>query len=323
MQDAMLTVTDLKVHFPITQGLFSRTKGHVYAVDGVSLTLNKGETLGVVGESGCGKTTCGMAILNLVKPTGGRVEYQGRDITDIDGLSRSELMDLRKELQVIFQDPYSSLNPRMTLQQILGVPMKIHGLYSGGERQERIDYLLEKVGLAPEHGRRYPHEFSGGQRQRIGIARALCLDPKVVIGDEPVSALDVSIQAQIINLMMDLQEEFDLSYIIIAHDLAVVEHISDRIMVMYLGKIVESAPYRELYTNPLHPYTQALLSAVPNPDPRARRERVKLEGDVPSPRRPPSGCSFHPRCFRCRKDCDVDEPVLRNMGGDHWVACHC
>ena len=323
MQDAMLAVTDLKVHFPITQGLFSRTKGHVYAVDGVSLTLNRGETLGIVGESGCGKTTCGMAILNLVKPTGGRVEYRGRDITDIDGLSRSELMDLRKELQVIFQDPYSSLNPRMTLQQILGVPMKIHGLYKGRARQERIDYLLEKVGLAPEHGRRYPHEFSGGQRQRIGIARALCLDPKVVIGDEPVSALDVSIQAQIINLMMDLQEEFDLAYIIIAHDLAVVEHISDRIMVMYLGKIVESAPYRELYTNPLHPYTQALLSAVPNPDPRARRERVKLEGDVPSPRHPPRGCSFHPRCFRGRKDCRGYEPVLRNIGGDHWVACHC
>ena len=231
-------------------------------------------------------------------------------------------MGLRKEMQIIFQDPYSSLNPRMTLRQILGVPMKIHGLYNGGERQERIDFLLEKVGLAPEHGARYPHEFSGGQRQRIGIARALCLDPRVVIGDEPVSALDVSIQAQIINLMVDLQEEFELSYIIIAHDLAVVEHISDRIMVMYLGKVVESAPYRELYTNPQHPYTQALLSAVPNPDPRARRERVKLEGDVPSPRRPPAGCSFHPRCFCCQNECDADEPLLRNIGGDHWVACH-
>ena len=322
MPDALLTVNDLKVHFPTRQGFFSRTKGYVYAVDGVSLTLNKGETLGIVGESGCGKTTCGMAILNLIEPTGGTVEYQGKDITNINGLSKSELMGLRKEMQIIFQDPYSSLNPRMTLRQILGVPMKIHGLYNGGERQERIDFLLEKVGLAPEHGARYPHEFSGGQRQRIGIARSLCLDPRVVIGDEPVSALDVSIQAQIINLMVDLQEEFDLSYIIIAHDLAVVEHISDRIMVMYLGKVVESAPYRDLYTNPQHPYTQALLSAVPNPDPRARRERVKLEGDVPSPRRPPSGCSFHPRCFCGLKECDADEPVLRNIGGDHWVACH-
>jgi len=322
MPDALLTVSDLKVHFPITQGFFSRIKGYVFAVDGVSLTLNKGETLGIVGESGCGKTTCGMAILNLVEPTGGRIDYRGKDITDISGLSKAELMGLRKEMQIIFQDPYSSLNPRMTLQQILGVPMKIHGLYNGGERQARIDFLLEKVGLAPEHGKRYPHEFSGGQRQRIGIARALCLDPMVVIGDEPVSALDVSIQAQIINLMVDLQEEFNLSYIVIAHDLAVVEHISDRIMVMYLGKVVESAPYRELYTNPQHPYTQALLSAVPNPDPRARRERVKLAGDVPSPRRPPSGCSFHPRCFCPLNECRADEPVLRHIGGDHWVACH-
>jgi len=322
MPDTLLTVTDLKVHFPITRGFFSRTKGYVYAVDGVSLILNKGETLGIVGESGCGKTTCGMAILNLVQPTAGTIAYRGKDITDITGLSKAELMGLRKEMQIIFQDPYSSLNPRMTLQQILGVPMKIHGLYTGGERQERIDFLLEKVGLSPEQGARYPHEFSGGQRQRIGIARALCLDPLVVIGDEPVSALDVSIQAQIINLMVDLQEEFDLSYIIIAHDLAVVEHISDRIMVMYLGKVVESATYRELYTNPQHPYTQALLSAVPNPDPRARRKRVKLEGDVPSPRRPPSGCSFHPRCFCRLNECHAGEPVLRNIGGDHWVACH-
>jgi oligopeptide/dipeptide ABC transporter ATP-binding protein len=322
MREPLLNVTDLQVHFPLSQGFFSRSKDYVYAVDGVSLFLNPGETLGVVGESGCGKTTCGLAILNLVEPTGGKVEYQGKDITNLSALTKTELRALRKEMQIIFQDPYSSLNPRMTLRQILGVPMKIHGLYNGRERQERIDFLLEKVGLAPEHGTRFPHEFSGGQRQRIGIARALCLDPRVVIGDEPVSALDVSIQAQIINLLMDLQEEFNLSYIVIAHDLAVVEHISDRIMVMYLGKVVESAPYRELFINPLHPYTQALLSAVPNPDPRARRRRIELTGDVPSPRRPPRGCSFHPRCFRCLPECEEGEPALRHIGGDHWVACH-
>jgi len=314
----LLQVDDLKVHFPIRKGVFSRTVGYVYAVDGVSLVLQKGETLGLVGESGCGKTTTGLGILNLVKPTSGSVRYEGREISQ---MSRSELRPLRKEMQMIFQDPYSSLNPRMTVNEILGDPMDIHGLYPGKERQERIDYLLEKVGLSPEHGRRYPHEFSGGQRQRIGIARALSLDPRIVVGDEPVSALDMSIQAQIINLLIDLQQEFGLSYIIIAHDLAVVEYICDRIAVMYLGKIVELGNYRELYTNPKHPYTEALLSAVPIPDPGAQKKRIILQGDVPSPMQPPSGCNFHPRCPYRLEMCDQKEPGLRDIGGGHQVSC--
>ncbi len=291
--EALLTVDDLKVHFPIKKGLLSRTVGYVYAVDGVSLTLGKGETIGLVGESGCGKTTTGMAILRLIEPTAGKVTFQGMKVFQ---MSKSQLRGLRKEMQIIFQDPYSSLNPRMTVNQILSDPMEIHGVYQGRERKDRIAYLLEKVGLTPEQGRRYPHEFSGGQRQRIGIARALTLNPQLIIGDEPVSALDVSIQAQIMNLLIDLQEEFQLSYIIIAHDLAVVEYICDRIAVMYLGKIVETAFYRDLYISPQHPYTQALLSSVPVPDPRAVKDRTILKGDVPSPINPPSGCYFHPRC---------------------------
>ena len=317
--ESLLEVKDLKVHFPITKGILSRTSGYVYAVDGVSFELAAGETLGLVGESGCGKTTTGLAILRLIEPTDGQVIFQGKDISQH---TKQERLTLRRQMQVIFQDPYSSLNPRMTLNRTLSDPMKIHGLYSGSERQDRVAYLLKKVGLTPEQGRRYPHEFSGGQRQRIGVARALALNPQVIIGDEPVSALDVSIQAQIINLLIDLQDEFKLSYIIISHDLAVVEYICDRIAVMYLGKIVEMSAYRDIYTNPKHPYTQALLSAVPVPDLNAKSERIILGGDVPSPINPPSGCRFHPRCPKCMDICPREEPQLKNLGGDHWVACH-
>ena len=322
MSETLLSVNDLKVHFPIKRGVFSRTAGYVYAVDGVSLTLKKGETLGVVGESGCGKTTAGMAILHLLKPTSGKIVYQGKDISQISHMSKPELMALKKEIQIIFQDPYSSLNPRMTLRRIIRDPMKLHGMYKNRELDERVEYLMGTVGLSPEQGNRYPHEFSGGQRQRIGIARALSLNPKIIIADEPVSALDVSIQAQIINLMIDLQKEFDLSFIFIAHDLAVVEHTCDRIAVMYLGKIVEESTYSDLYHNPKHPYTKALLSAIPVPDPRATRKRTILKGDVPSPRHPPSGCSFHPRCPERMDGCDHDEPVQKDIGDGHYVACH-
>jgi len=317
--EPLLTVNDLKVHFPISKGILSRTAGYVYAVDGVSFALEAGETLGIVGESGCGKTTTGLAILGLIETTAGQVVFQGKDITR---MTRPEKRTLCREMQIIFQDPYSSLNPRMTLNRTLSDPMKIHGLYHGSERRDRVAYLLEKVGLTPEQGRRYPHEFSGGQRQRIGVARALALNPQVIIGDEPVSALDVSIQAQIINLLIDLQDEFELSYIIISHDLAVVEYICDRIAVMYLGKIVEMAAYRETYTNPKHPYTQALLSAVPVPDLNAKSQRIILGGDVPSPINPPSGCRFHPRCPRRMDICPQEEPPLKDLAEEHWVACH-
>ena len=317
--ETILDVDNLKVHFPVKKGLLSRVHEHVRAVDGISLTLQKGETLGVVGESGCGKTTAGLAVLRLIEPTDGKIVFQGRDMA---GLNKSEMQSIRKEMQVIFQDPYSSLNPRMTVNRILGDPMKIHGAYEGKDRQDRVAYLLKKVGLSPEQGERYPHQFSGGQRQRIGVARALALNPQMIIGDEPVSALDVSIQAQIINLLIDLQEEFHLSYIIISHDLAVVEYICDRIAVMYLGKIVETCSYRKLYTTPKHPYTRALLSAVPTADTKTRKERIILTGDVPSPIDPPSGCRFHPRCPSRMEICDRIEPELKDLGDAHYVACH-
>ncbi|WP_457553701.1 ABC transporter ATP-binding protein [Desulfobacula sp.] len=314
----LLDVKNLKVHFPIKKGLLAKTVGNVYAVDDVSFTLKEGETLGFVGESGCGKTTTGLAVLRLIKATSGEVFYRGKDILQA---KKSELRSLKKQMQIIFQDPYSSLNPRMTVNQIISDPMDIHKLYGGNERKDRIDFLLERVGLSPDQGRRYPHEFSGGQRQRIGIARALAVDPDLIIGDEPVSALDVSIQAQIINLLVDLQNEFNLSYIIIAHDLSVVEHICDQIAVMYLGKIVEMSNYKELYNNPRHPYTQALLTAIPVADPKTTKKRIILKGDVPSPINPPSGCHFHPRCHRKMEICAHQRPELKHIKGSCYAAC--
>lgn len=316
--ETLLSVENLKVHFPIKKGLLSKTTGHVFAVDGVSFTLKKGETIGLVGESGCGKTTTGLAVLRLINPTGGQVKFEGKDISQS---TKKEMRSLKKEMQIIFQDPYSSLNPRMTVNQIISDPMDIHGLFPGNERKDRVAHLLERVGLSAEQGRRYPHQFSGGQRQRIGIARALALDPKLIIGDEPVSALDVSIQAQIINLLVDLQQEFQLSYIIIAHDLAVVEHICDRIAVMYLGKIVEMASYQDLYRDPKHPYTQALLSAIPVANPKKNKERIILGGDVPSPINPPSGCHFHPRCHKKMDVCSMETPALKQLGEERCVSC--
>ncbi|PIE69270.1 MAG: hypothetical protein CSA21_03185 [Deltaproteobacteria bacterium] len=319
MAEFLLQAEDLKVHFPIKKGLLSRVHGYVYAVDGISLELSKGETLGVVGESGCGKSTAGLAIMRLIKPTGGTVRWQGRDMST---MSSAEMRSLRREMQLIFQDPYSSLNPRMNVNQILANPMDVHGMYKGSERADRQAFLLKTVGMSPDQGMRYPHEFSGGQRQRLDIARALALNPSVIIGDEPVSALDVSIQAQIINLLMDLKKQFDLSMIIISHDLAVVEYICDRIVVMYLGKVVETGTYRDIYSNPQHPYTQALLSAVPVPYPRRVKQRQILTGDVPSPIHPPSGCRFHTRCPKVMDICSQKVPVATDLGKGHQVACH-
>jgi len=310
----------LKKYFPIKKGILSRTIGHVRAVDGVSFILDRGETLGLVGESGCGKTTVGRSILRLIEPTSGQVTFNGQDLLTLD---REELRQLRGSFQIIFQDPFSSLNPRMNIGQIIAEPIKNHLNESRTEIRNRVAYLMEKVGLHPEQMYRYPHEFSGGQRQRIGIARALALNPLVIICDEPVSALDVSIQAQVINLLAKLQEQMNLSYLFIAHDLSVVEHISDRIAVMYLGRFVELATDQELYHNPLHPYSQALLSAVPVPDPEVRRKKsILLEGDVPSPLNPPSGCTFHTRCPERKEVCTHEAPVFRDLGGAHWVACH-
>jgi len=316
---ALLEVRNLKKHFPIKKGILSRTIGSVRAVDGVSFILKRGETLGLVGESGCGKTTVGRSILRLIEPTSGQVTFNGQDLL---GLEREELRRVRASLQIIFQDPFSSLNPRMNVGQIIAEPIRNHLKESRTEIRNRIAYLMEKVGLHPEQMYRYPHEFSGGQRQRIGIARALALNPLVIICDEPVSALDVSIQAQVINLLAQLQEQMNLSYLFIAHDLSVVEHISDRIAVMYLGRFVELATDQELYQNPLHPYCQALLSAVPVPDPEVPKQRIILEGDVPSPLKPPSGCSFHTRCPERKEVCAHEEPVFRDLGEGHWIACH-
>ncbi|HYJ80699.1 MAG TPA: dipeptide ABC transporter ATP-binding protein, partial [Longimicrobiaceae bacterium] len=318
--DALLVVRGLKKYFPIHKGFLGRHVGDVKAVDGVSFHLRRGETLGLVGESGCGKSTAGRTILKLIEPTAGSAHFAGRDIFTMDG---GELRRLRRKAQIVFQDPFSSLNPRMTVGDMLREVLAIHKLARGAAVPERIAELLRVVGLRPEHAVRYPHEFSGGQRQRLGIARALAVEPELIVCDEPVSALDVSVQAQVINLLQDLQDEFGLTYVFIAHDLSVVEHISDRVAVMYLGRIVELADADELYANPLMPYTQALLSAVPVPDPRVRRQRIVLEGDVPSPANPPPGCPFHPRCQHPLKDADCAKfvPPLADKGGGHFAAC--
>jgi len=320
--DPLLEVTDLVVHFPIKSGIIvDREVARVHAVDGVSFTLHEGETLGLVGESGCGKSTLCRAILQLVQPTSGSVRFDGQELV---GRSRRDLRPLRREMQMIFQDPFASLNPRKRVGQIVGDPLELHGLASGAELKRRVQELLDRVGLQAEHYNRYPHEFSGGQRQRIGIARALALQPKLIIADEPVSALDVSVQAQIINLLEELQDEFGLSYLFVAHDLGVVRHVSDRVAVMYLGKVVENSDSDGLYDHPLHPYTNALLSAVPVPDPRKNiaRERITLEGDVPSPIDPPPGCRFHTRCGSATDVCRTEEPALTAHNDGHAVACH-
>lgn len=321
--DVLLEVKDLKMHFPITRGvIFQHRVGEVKAVDGISFHINRGETLGLVGESGCGKTTTGRCVLRLYTPTSGEVIFEG---TDICKLSNRQLRPLRRKMQIIFQDPYGSLNPRMTAGAIVEEPIIVHKLAPGKkERKERVAELFQVVGLNPYMADRYPHEFSGGQRQRIGIARALAGEPSFIVADEPVSALDVSIQAQIINLLEELQDSLDLTFLFIAHDLAVVRHMSNRVVVMYLGKISEVATREELYENPLHPYTKALLSAVPVPDPlvEAKRERIILTGDVPSPANPPSGCSFHPRCPYAMPICQEVTPQPKDMGNGHVVACH-
>ena len=316
---SVLEVQDLKTYFPVRKGLLRRTVGQVHAVDGVSFSIGAGETLGLVGESGCGKTTVGRTVLRLIEPTAGVIRLGGRDITR---LPRAELRPLRREMQIIFQDPFSSLNPRMRAGDIVGEPLKVHGTVPARERRERIAALFARVGLSAAQMDNYPHQFSGGQRQRIGVARALALNPKLIVGDEPVSALDVSIQAQVINLLTDLQRELGLSYLFNSHNLAVVEHISHRIAVMYLGRIVEHTDRETLFRKPLHPYTEALLAAVPVPDPAARRVKRVLQGDVPSPLHPPAGCHFHTRCPYAEARCRSETPQLREIESGHHVACH-
>ncbi|MEM6427956.1 MAG: oligopeptide/dipeptide ABC transporter ATP-binding protein [Deinococcota bacterium] len=314
----LLEVNDLRKYFPIRGGIFSRVVANVKAVQDISFTVKPGEVVGLVGESGSGKTTAGRSILRLIEPTSGEVKFNGIDVTK---LNKAQMREYRKEMQIIFQDPFASLNPRMTVGDIIGEALVIHKLAKGKAKEERVADLLERVGLSASHMRRYPHEFSGGQRQRIGIARALAVDPKFIVADEPVSALDVSIQAQVVNLLQDLKEELGLTLLFIAHDLGVVEYISDRVIVMYLGKVMEIAPGKELYSNPVHPYTQALLSAIPIPDPTLKRERVILQGDIPSPINPPSGCVFRTRCPIAIDECAKVEPVLEAVGPEHFKAC--
>ncbi len=315
----ILQVVDLKKHFPIRKGVLQRVAAKVHAVDGITFHVNAGETLGLVGESGCGKSTAGKTILKLIEPDSGSIRLMGERI---DALSRREMWSHRRQLQVVFQDPYSSLSPRLTAGAIVAEPLENFGLAKGKEARDRVAWLFEKVGLRPEQMAKYPYEFSGGQRQRLGIARALAVRPKLIVADEPVSALDVSVQAQVVNLLMDLQAEFGLSYLFVAHDLAVVEHISHRVAVMYLGKIVEIADKKSIFAAPKHPYTEALLSAAPQPDPAAKRKRIILAGDVPSPVNPPSGCRFHTRCPHAVDRCKTEEPVLREAATGHQVACH-
>ncbi|MEM7132726.1 MAG: oligopeptide/dipeptide ABC transporter ATP-binding protein [Chloroflexota bacterium] len=324
MNKPLLEIKNLKMHFPIQAGFFRRTVGYVRAVDDVSLTIQQGETLGLVGESGCGKTTTGRCVLRAYEPTSGQILYQADDgaTVDLSDLSTQELVPYRQQIRMIFQDPYSSLNPRLPVLELVGEPLKVNRGMKGKALEDRVAELLNLAGLRPEYMRRYPHAFSGGERQRIGIARALALDPRLVVADEAVSALDVSVRAQILNLLKDLQARFQLTYLFVSHDLSVIKYICDRVAVMYVGKIVEIAPTKELFLRPQHPYTEALLSAVPNPDPRRRSQRIVLEGDVPDPASPPTGCYFHPRCQYAQTRCANEAPELRSIGEQHFVSCH-